>query len=235
MRPLDSLNGTDPPERTAITGVTMYDLFFSGHAAWFSIPAILGTFFFLLRLGLMFLGAVDLDVETDTDFDAGGVDAGVDGGGDLDGDFDADHADANDLFKYLSIQTVFAFAMGFGWGALASYKGTGWSVPISIAIGVVVGIAMVYLLTILLTFLYDLRSDGTVMIKHAMGIEGDTYAQIPPSASGRGQVTVIINTRQRTYNAVTSDEAPIPTGARIRVVGIKDANTLDVTALSNND
>lgn len=207
----------------------MYDLFFSGHAAWFSIPAILGTFFFLIRMGMMFLGAVDLDVDSD----AGGVDAAVDTGGDLDGDFDADHADANDLFKYLSIQTVFAFAMGFGWGALASYKGTGWSIPISIAIGVGVGVAMVYLLTMLLAFLYDLRSDGTVLTRDAMGLEGDVYAQIPPSASGRGQVTVIIQTRQRTYNAVTSDESAIPTGARVKVVGIKDANTLDVTAISS--
>ena len=205
----------------------MYNLLFSGGAAWFSIPAILGTFFFLIRLGLMSAGAIDMD----TDLDGGGLD-GLDGldGGDGDG-FDAEHSDPSDLFKYLSIQSVFAFAMGFGWGALASYKGTGWSIPISIAIGVGCGVAMVYLLTFMLALLYDLRSDGTLQIKGAIGLEGDTYAKIPPAGKGRGQVSMIIETRQRIYNAVTSDGEAIPRGTRVRVLGIKDGNTLDVTGI----
>lgn len=204
----------------------MYNLFFTGGAAWFSIPAILGTLFFLIRLGLMSAGAIDLD----TDLDAGGVDAGGLDGGDADG-FDAEHSDSSDLFKYLSIQSVFAFAMGFGWGALAGYKGTGWSIPISIAVGVGCGVAMVYLLTLMLTLLYDLRSDGTLRIKGAIGLEGNTYAEIPPAGSGRGQVSMIIKSRQRIYNAVTSDGEPIPRSTRVRVLGIKDDNTLDVTGL----
>lgn len=209
----------------------MYDLFFSGHAAWFSIPAILGTFFFLIRLGLMTFGILDFDAEAD----AGGLDGGIDGGMDgADGaDADVDHSDSNDIFKYLSIQSVFAFSMGFGWGALASYKGTGWSMPISIAVGVGCGIAMVYLLTFMLAMLYDLRSDGTLQINGAVGLEGSAYAQIPPGETGRGQVTVIINTRQRTYNAVTKDVAKIPRGAQVRVTGIRDGNTLEVTSLAS--
>lgn len=212
----------------------MYDLFFSGNAAWFSIPAILGTFFFLLRLGLMFMGAIDLDVETDLDVgDVGDMgDMGDMGDGDT---FDGDHTDSSDVFKYLSIQSVFAFAMGFGWGALASYKGTGWSIPISVAIGVGSGIAMVYLLTVMLTLLYDLRSDGTLRIKGAVGLEGDTYATIPASGNGRGQVSVIINTRQRIYNAITRDDEEITRSMRVKVLSIKDANTLEVTGIRGDE
>ena len=37
----------------------MYDVFFSNQAAIFTIPAILGTFFFVLRMALMFMGGHD--------------------------------------------------------------------------------------------------------------------------------------------------------------------------------
>ena len=67
----------------------------------------------------------------------------------------------------------------------------------------------------------------------AVGLEGSAYAQIPPGETGRGQVTVIINTRQRTYNAVTKDVAKIPRGAQVRVTGIRDGNTLEVTSLAS--
>lgn len=213
----------------------MYDLLFSGSAAWFSIPAILGTLFFIIRLGLMSMGMIDLDAHTDGggDFHGGDLHGGdLDGldGADADG-ADAHHTDSNALFRHLSVQSVFTFAMGFGWGALASSKGTGWSIPVSIAVGAVCGVAMVYLLTLLLTMLYDLRSDGTLHIRGAIGLEGDAYAQVPPSHSGKGQVSVVIETRQRIYNAVTGDAEAIPSGMRVRVLGTKDGNTLDVTGI----
>ena len=35
----------------------MIDLFFGGQAAWFAVPAIVGTFFFALRLIMLLMGA----------------------------------------------------------------------------------------------------------------------------------------------------------------------------------
>ncbi len=69
----------------------MSDLFFAGSAIWFSVPALIGTGFFLLRTTLMFVGGVDdggmgADVDVDVDFD---VDV------DMDMDVDLDHGDSS--------------------------------------------------------------------------------------------------------------------------------------------
>ena len=106
------------------------DLFFGHGAAWFSVPAFLGTFFFLLRLGLMFVGG-DTDVDTDVDADI-----------DIDGDFDASDSDSTSAFKVLSIQTIATFMMGFGWGGLGGFKGAGWGVGILGAISILFGILL---------------------------------------------------------------------------------------------
>jgi hypothetical protein len=98
----------------------MSDLFFGNNATWFTVPALIGTLFFVVRLGLMLVGGGDWDVDAD-------VDADIDG--DIDGDFDdSDHA-----FKVLSIQSITAFMMGFGWGGLGGFKGAGWSVVNSVS------------------------------------------------------------------------------------------------------
>ena len=59
------------------------DFLFGHGAAWFGIPAVVGTFFFLLRLALMLAGGdsdVDADVDVDIDADVDAHDA-IDGAG----------------------------------------------------------------------------------------------------------------------------------------------------------
>jgi len=79
------------------------DLMFTNHAAWFGVPAVVGSVFFVLRTALMMIGG-DLG-HGDFDADAGGA--------------DLHHGDPGDAFKLLSIQSIAAFCMGFGWGGLA--------------------------------------------------------------------------------------------------------------------
>ena len=87
----------------------MMTFFFTGPAVWFGIPAVIGSALFLVRVVLMLVGGAGLDLDFDTDHD------GV-----------VEHADSSEAFKVLSIQTLAAFAMGFGWGGLAAYRGSGW-------------------------------------------------------------------------------------------------------------
>jgi len=190
----------------------MHDLFFSGNALWFTIPAVVGSTFFLFRLVLMLLGGHIGDVH----FDA------AHGGGDL------HHGDSNDAFKLLSVQSVAAFLMGFGWGGLGGLKGADWSFTTSTVFAAGIGAGMWWLVGLLLKGLYDLQSSGNIALDEAIGAEGAVYANVPPRGQGRGQVRVVIENRQRIYNAISDGEA-LNSSTRVRVTGINEDNTITVT------
>lgn len=186
----------------------MYDFFFgSGGAAWYTIPALVGTAFFLIRTLLMLMGAaVDLDL-------------------------DSDGPDSGDAFQILSFQTLAAFAMGFGWGGLAAVRGFGWEGPAAIIIAIGCGAGMVWLLGILLKALADLQSSGNITLADTVGKEGEVYATIP--GGGRGQVRLVVSQRLRIYNALAAQSADVPgedlpTGTRVRVISANPDNTLTV-------
>ncbi len=197
------------------------DLLFGHGAAWFGVPAVLGTFFFLLRLGLMMMGG-DGDMDTD-------IDADVDVDVDVDIDADAhDGLDATDAFEVLSFQTVATFLMGFGWAGLGSFRGAGWGAGASVLFGIAAGSGMVWLLAKLLKLVYGFQSSGTVSIRDALGTEGQVYLQIPGHREGRGQVRLVIGDRQRYFNAVT-DEETIDSRTQVRIVEVNDDNTVTVS------
>ncbi len=192
------------------------DLFFAGPAAWFAIPAFIGSFFFLLRLVLMFVGG-DGDMDADLD---------VDGDIHVDGDM-GDHTDSSTAFKVLSVQTIAAFLMGFGWGGLGGFRGAGWDVVSSTVFGIVAGAGMVWLLGKLLKIVYRFQSSGTIGIDAALGVEGSVYIAVPARRQGKGRVRLVIDNRERFYNAVTDHEA-IESHAQVRVTEVNDDNTITV-------
>lgn len=199
------------------------DLLFGHGAVWFGVPAVVGTFFFLLRLGLMMLGG-DGDVDADVDVD---IDVDVD----VDVDADAhvhDAVDSTDAFQVLSFQTIATFLMGFGWAGLGGFQGAGWSAGWSVLFGLAAGSGMVWLLAKLLKLVYGFQSSGTVSIRDALGTEGQVYLQIPGHREGRGQVRLVIGERQRYFNAVTDEDA-IGTKSRVRITAVNDDNTLTVS------
>lgn len=187
----------------------MSELFFGGGAGWFSAPAIIGTIFFVIRLTMLFVGGGDLDVDADVDVDVGDADTDV-------------------AFKVLSVQSVAAFLMGFGWGGLGAFRGTGLGVLSSIVVGLAAGTGMMLLLGKLLQMIHKFHSSGTLPIHRALYCEGTVYAQIPATGQGMGEISVVIDDRQRYYRAV-SDDAPIETSTKVRVVDINDDNSVTVT------
>jgi hypothetical protein len=183
----------------------MYDLFFSDHAAVFTVPAIVGTVFFIIRLTMMLtLGMGDLGIDGDH------------------------HGDSSEAFKVLSIQAIAAFFMGFGWGGLGSLKGSGWDWPTSVAVAIAGGAAMVWLLGILLKAVHDLQTSGNISMEDAIGCEGTVYATIPAAGHGAGQVRVVVDQRDRIYNAITEGES-LPSNTLVRIVNVNSDHTLTVT------
>lgn len=196
----------------------MQDLFFGGGAGWFTVLALCGTSVFLGRLILLMFGHHSGDLHADVHMGGGhGTDH---------------HADPGDAFKLLSLQSIAAMAMGFGWGGLAALKGSHLAMPGTLLVAGACGAGMVWLLAVLLKALHDLHSSGNVNLADAVGREGDVYLTIPGAGQGEGQVRVTIGTRQRIYNATAAD-VPIPTNERVRVLGVGPANTLTVVAIES--
>jgi hypothetical protein len=197
----------------------MLNELFQDHALWFSVPALLGTAIFVLRLGLMLIGG-------DSDGGDGG-DIGGDAGGDS-GDFGLDDHDSSDTaFEILSVQTISVFMMGFGWVGLGCVLGSRWPMSVGMALGFLGGVAMVWILARTLGAVRGLEGSGNINIESTLGLEGDVYAEVPAAGEGQGQVRLVIAKRQRIYNAV-SGEVKIASMTRVRVVGVNDDNTLTV-------
>lgn len=207
----------------------MWDAFFAGDALLFSLPALFGTLVFSLRLLLTFTGLGGADHTIDSahasDFAHAGPDSAHPGA--APGSHDTTH-----LAQFLSIQSVIAFAMGFGWTGLIAKQNFGLSVAFSALLAALAGVASVYAMAALFRAIFSLRSDGTVHIASAVGLTGDVYVSIP--AQGTGQVRVVIENRQRIYNA-SSPAGPIPTSARVHVVSANPDNTLTVAPLADRD
>ena len=189
----------------------MGELFFSDNAAWFSVPALAGTFFFMGRMALSLIGGHD-----------GGLDADH-------GDLGHDHSSG--AFKFLSLQAISALAMGFGWGGLGAYRGTGLPALIAVPVGLAIGLGMMWMLGWLLAWIARMQVSGTVGIAGALDEEGVVYTDIPARRAGRGTVRLVISDRMRYYQAVTDGEA-LTTSTAVRVVGINDDNTLTVAPRS---
>jgi hypothetical protein len=185
----------------------MYDFLFGGSAAWFTVPAIVGTGVFLIRLVMMGAGDHAMDIDH----------------GDA-------HADPGEGFKILSIQTIAAFLMGFGWIALVSYRSSSIGTTQSALIGAGGGIVSVYVLGLLLKGLYNLQSSGTMTLASTVGHHGEVYVTVPGRGQGTGQVRVVVDNRQRIVNAVSATDEPLPTSTRVRVVKANDDNTVTVAA-----
>lgn len=196
----------------------MLDSLFENGGIWFTIPAIIGTVYFLFQIFMGGLGGdFDLGVDADMDFDSGL------GGG------DAPSAEVG----VLSLQTLSAFFMASGWSGFAALRLLGMDMTGAVLIAVVAGVVFAWMLMWLMRKMLMLQNSGNVTIGQAVGLSGDVYIQVPPAGKGTGRVKLVLGTRQREFNAVQSGEAPIATNTRIRVVQADPTtNTLTVETVS---
>lgn len=187
----------------------MTEFLFADGAGLFTFAAVIGTFVFLLRVGLLLVGGL-----------GGGFDFGADAAG---------HSDTTDIFQIVSVQGAAAFAMGFGWGGLGGLRGALWPWWAAALTGIACGLGMALLLRALMSGLRSLEASGNISPDAAIGEIGDVYLTIPAAGSGRGQVRVNVLDHQRIYDAVT-DGVELPTRTPVRVVAVNQDRSLTVTA-----
>jgi hypothetical protein len=226
-----------------------FDALFSGSAAWFGVPAVLGTAFFLLRTVLGFAGVFsnvgdsvgghdvphDLphDVPHDLPHDAG-TDMGQtplphhaeiphgprDGG--MKGTGGHPFVTAAEIF---SVQSLAAFAGAFGWGGLIGRENFGTLG--GLVTGTLAGVLVSAGVIAVFRQFRRLESDGSVPIHDLVGLEGVVTIGVPPRDKGAGQVRLEVRGMHRHTQAVSRDAAA-PTGTKVLVVATRADNSVVV-------
>lgn len=187
----------------------MMDILFADLAPWFTAPALLGTGFLLIQL---LLGEIGTDAGIDADVHA-------DVGAHADGTGHADHPGHE--FGILSVQSLSAFFMGYGWIGLGAYRFLGISFTGAAVLAVGAGVGVAWLMITLLRSMLKLQNNTNVSISQARGLVGEVYVTVPPQGQGRGEVVLVINNSRHTYFAIQDGEGanePIVTHTRVRIV-----------------
>jgi len=176
------------------------------------ILALCASVVFVIQGIMTFIGL-------DADYDADATDAP-----DVDSDFDADG------FHLVSVKTVVSFILGFGWTGVLLWDNI--TSPLLLGfIALVVGFLFMFMIAWLLYLVLKLDRDNTFKIQKVVGMNADVYLTIPANKAETGKITVSLNGSMHELEALTTDDAPIQTGGKVKIVGIETGVTVLVTAL----
>ena len=183
----------------------------------FACIAIPATLMLVIQLVLTIIGLGDSgDADADTTVEVDDADEAFS---------DSDVLDAG--LRVFTLRGLIAFFSVLGWvGTICTESGLDlvWSILISVASG---AIAMITIAAIM-KWLFSLQYDGTEDIKEALGVSGTVYMRIPPSRSGKGKISVVVQGKLCEKNAVTDEETMLNCDEEVTVVGISGEETLIV-------
>jgi len=163
--------------------------------------AIFSTVFFVLQTIMTFAGMADMDSELG---DNGGT--------------DADH-DAHSIAEYFSVRNLVSFFLGFSWAGIVLIEG-GSSLGAAIGGGTLLGLALVAVTMGILKALASLKSDGTLSLDNAIGVEGHVTITIPGDKKRYGKVGISFQNRYRELEGITDEDQELAKGTRVKVVAI---------------
>jgi hypothetical protein len=155
------------------------------------------------------------------------------GVGHHDADFSG-HGDHDTGMGVLTVRTVTAFFVGFGWtGAIMLNRG--YSIPAAIAAGTATGVVFLLATAFLIRNLLRLQSGGgNVDYNNAIGAVGTVYVTIPAAEAGGGQLELTIQGRLMMAEAYTKAARNLLPNSKARVVGLIGRSTLLVEPLANS-
>lgn len=130
----------------------------------------------------------------------------------------------------LSIRTILAFLMGFGWGGVV-LAGMDWHPLLAVLGALIAGAVFMFTVFWLMRQMFRLADSGNIKLENAAGKTGTVYLPIPPQRGGAGQVQVVIQGRLRELPAVTDAPEALPTGAHIHVAQVIENDVLLVQPL----
>lgn len=197
----------------------------------FACIAIPATVMLLIQMVLTLIG---LGGDSDADADGAEVDADVNAEG-IDEGFELDDADESfekgeglDAgLRFFTLRGLIAFFSVMGWvGTICC--GNGLNLALSIIISSASGFLAMLVIALLMKWLFSLQYDGTEDVRDALGVSGTVYMRIPPSRTGKGKISAIIQGKLCEKYAVTDEETMINRDEEVTVVGISGEETLIV-------
>lgn len=143
---------------------------------------------------------------------------------------DAAHGHGSDsaghvAFTFVSLRSLMAFGTLFSWAGTLYLLG-GTSTIAAILYSAIWGLVGMFLVSFAMYWLVNLQETGTMDIATALGEEGTVYITVP--AGGRGQVRVKVAGIISHVKARSKTTEALAVGVKVRVVGMIDANTIEV-------
>ena len=146
--------------------------------------AIFATAFYILKMLIFAIFGGDTEVHAD-----------------FNSSFETDHA-----IDFLSIQSILAFLMGFGWMGLSCMKVWGIRTIYSAIISIVFGLILMFITAYLMFCVKKLNKTVKKDMTKAVDCIGKAYTNFEPN--GHGQIEITINKQLSIEEAVNfSDEA----------------------------
>lgn len=119
-------------------------------------------------------------------------------------------------FDFLSIQSILAFLMGFGWMGLTSIKVWGLSKLFVIIISVAFGLLLMFMSAYLMCCIKKLNKNAKKDLSKAVGQTGKAYTHFEPN--GNGQIEISFNDQLSVEDAVNLCSETIKAFDSIKVV-----------------
>jgi hypothetical protein len=155
------------------------------------------------------------------------------GVGHHDADFSG-HGDHDSGMGLLTVRTVTAFFVGFGWAGVIMLN-KGYSMIAAIGAGAATGAAFLLGTAFLIRNLLRLQSSGgNVDYNNAIGSVGTVYVTIPGAEAGGGQVELNVQGRLMMVDAYTKAASTLRPSSKVKVVGLIGGSTLLVEPLTNS-
>jgi membrane protein implicated in regulation of membrane protease activity len=156
---------------------------------------------------------ISVDVHTDAPADVQSDDAHVDGD-------ESGHHGSSWLFGVISFRTLVAASAFFGLAGLAS-ESAGYRLPMQLLIATGSGAGAMFAVHALVKQLGRLNQDQTLRVQRALGRVGTVYIPIPAQKVSSGKIQLALQNRIVEYEAITSSEEKLPTGAKVRVIAVR--------------
>jgi hypothetical protein len=196
------------------------------------ICAIAGGTLIVCQFLLTLLGlGGDHDSAGHAGFDGGGHEMA--GAGHDSGDGTTHDSASSWFLSMLTIRTLSAALAFFGLaGSAASHH---YEPLETLGIAILAGAVAFFFVGWMLRLLTRLNVDGSARIERSVGSRGTVYLSIPGAKAGVGKVHVSLLNRTLEYKAITSKEEALPTGAKIVVVNVVSADTVEVAPITESE
>ena len=137
-------------------------------------------------------------------------------GGDVEvhSDFTSSY-ETDESFGFISVQSILAFLMGFGWMGLTCIKVWGLRTMIAVLISLIFGLLLMFLSAYLMFCVKKLNKHVVKDLSKAVGLLGKAYTNFSPKSEG--QIEIDINGQLSIETAFNDSEGEIKAFEQVKV------------------